>query len=133
MTTPLLEVQDLKKHYPVSGRLPVGGVRPVVRSVDGVSLQIPAGATLGLIGEAGSGKTTTAKMLLRLEPPTSGKILFEGQEVQHAKGRALRAYRSEVQAVFQDPYSSLNPRRKVFDAIAEPLVASKTMTRAQIA
>jgi oligopeptide/dipeptide ABC transporter ATP-binding protein len=93
---------------------------------------VPEGGTLGLIGESGCGKTTTAKLLLRLENATAGKILFGGEEVQGARGRALGDYRRQVQAVFQDPYSSLNPRRSVFQAIAEPLVAAGTFTSAEI-
>lgn len=132
MTGALLEAIDLRKHYTVSGK-PLVWPKPVARAVDGVDFAVPQGGTLGLIGESGCGKTTTARVLLRLEPLTSGRILFDGVEVQSAKGKALSAYRRQVQAVFQDPYSSLNPRRAVADAIAEPLVAAGALPRTEIA
>ncbi len=130
MTAMLLEADSLTKHYKVAGK-PLRP-KPVARAVDGVSFAVPTGETLGLIGESGCGKTTTAKLLLRLEAATSGRILFDGREVQGASGRDLGRYRRQVQAVFQDPYSSLSPRRTVFDAIAEPLIAAREFTRVQI-
>jgi oligopeptide transport system ATP-binding protein len=132
MSTPLLEAIGLKKHYVLPGGF-LPGRRPIVHAVEEVSFQVPAGGTLGLIGESGCGKSTLAKMLLRLESVSDGRILFEGREVQHAMGRELRAYRHNVQAVFQDPYSSLSPRRRIEDAIAEPLLAAGTKSKAEIA
>ncbi|NML08168.1 oligopeptide/dipeptide ABC transporter ATP-binding protein [Sphingomonas sp. G-3-2-10] len=132
MTRPLLEAIELKKHYRVPGKL-FQRPHPVARSVDGVNFAVPEGETLGLIGESGCGKSTTAKLLLRLESPTGGQIRFDGEDVQTVRGKALGAYRRQVQAVFQDPYSSLNPRRTVFQAIAEPLVAAGEFTKAEIA
>lgn len=105
----------------------------MVHAVEDVSFQVPSGGTLGLIGESGCGKSTTAKLLLRLEEVSDGSIRFDGTEVQRATGPQLRAYRRNVQAVFQDPYSSLSPRRRIGDAIAEPLVAAGEMTKEQIA
>ncbi len=132
MTGALLEAIDLAKHYAVQGK-PFQRPRPVAKSVDGISFAVPEGKTLGLIGESGCGKSTTAKLLLRLETPTAGMIRFDGAEVQHARGKALGNYRRQVQAVFQDPYSSLNPRRTIFDAIAEPMVATREFSSAAIA
>jgi oligopeptide/dipeptide ABC transporter ATP-binding protein len=119
----MLEVRGLTKHFPAGGT--VGGWRPKgwVKAVDGIDLTIGAGETLGLVGESGCGKTTTTKMLLLLERPTAGSILFDGRDVAQLKGRDLLSYRQAVQAVFQDPYSSLSPRMRVGDIIAEPLEA----------
>jgi oligopeptide/dipeptide ABC transporter ATP-binding protein len=126
MTNALLCVQDLKKHFVVSHSFLGIGEPRVVKAVDGVSFELPAGQTLGLVGESGCGKSTTARLLLRLEDASGGRILFDGVEVQDATGSALRGYRAEVQTVFQDPYSSLNPRMRVRDILAEPLqVAGK--------
>lgn len=133
MTAPLLDVVRLKKHYPLPGGVFRRGGGSVVHAVEDVSFQVPSGGTLGLIGESGCGKSTTAKLLLRLEEVSDGSIRFDGTEVQRATGPQLRAYRRNVQAVFQDPYSSLSPRRRIGDAIAEPLVAAGEMTKEQIA
>jgi oligopeptide/dipeptide ABC transporter ATP-binding protein len=119
----MLEVRGLTKHFPAGGS--VGGWRAKgwVKAVDGIDFTIGQGETLGLVGESGCGKTTTTKLLLLLERPTSGSILFDGRDATLLKGRDLLAYRRAVQAVFQDPYSSLSPRMRVGDIIAEPLEA----------
>jgi oligopeptide/dipeptide ABC transporter ATP-binding protein len=119
VTTPLLGVEGLTKHYRTSGAL--GGGGRVIRAVDGVSFAIDAGQTLALVGESGSGKTTTAQMVLLLEKPTAGTIRFRGVDISSADRRVLREYRQAVQAVFQDPYSSLNPRMRVEEIVGEPL------------
>jgi oligopeptide transport system ATP-binding protein len=111
--TALLEVQDLVKHFHVG--------RGIVRAVDGVSFSIERGETLGLVGESGCGKTTTGRCILQLERPTSGSVRFEGQELTTLDQTQLRAIRRKVQVIFQDPYSSLNPRMTVGQIIAEPL------------
>ncbi len=104
-----------------------------IKAVDDVSFEIKAGETLGLVGESGSGKTTTSRMILNLEEPTEGRILLDGEPIQGLQGEALRAYRSKVQAVFQDPWSSLNPRMKVGRTIAESLIVNEWGDRAKIA
>ena len=117
----VVEARDLIKHF--AGRRSWSfGRRPVVRAVDGVSFTIRAGETFSLVGESGCGKSTTARMLLLLERPTAGEILFRGQDVSRVDEASLRDYRGAVQAVFQDPWSSLNPRMRAGDIIGEPLV-----------
>jgi oligopeptide/dipeptide ABC transporter ATP-binding protein len=123
-TEPLLRVRDLTKHYPFTKGILFAKTLGVVKAVDGVSFDINAGETLGLVGESGCGKTTTSKLILNLEPPSSGEISLEGQQVQGLEGEALRAYRALVQAVFQDPWSSLNPRMTVGRTIAEALIVA---------
>ena len=126
--TPLLEVHDLKKHFPVTRGLLVMQTIGWVKAVDGISFSIPQGETLALVGESGCGKTTTAKLILRLEEPTDGEVLIDGQPVHGLRGDALKSYRTTVQAVFQDPWSSLNPRMRVRQIVAEPLVINRKMT-----
>jgi oligopeptide transport system ATP-binding protein len=116
----LLEVRNLVKHFPVGGGV-LGGYRGMVRAVDGVSFTIRRGETLGLVGESGCGKTTTGRCILQLERPTSGSIVFEGRELTTLDQRELRSVRRRIQVIFQDPYSSLNPRMTVGQIIAEPL------------
>jgi oligopeptide transport system ATP-binding protein len=116
----LLEVRNLVKHFEVGGGL-FGGRRGTVRAVDGVSFSIRKGETLGLVGESGCGKTTTGRCILQLETATAGEILFEGRELTKLGPDDLRAVRRRLQVIFQDPYSSLNPRMTVGDIIAEPL------------
>jgi oligopeptide/dipeptide ABC transporter ATP-binding protein len=116
----LLDVRDLVKHYPVSAGL-FGRSVGVVRAVDGVSFTIRRGETLGLVGESGCGKTTTGRCILQLERPTSGSVRFEGQELTTLGVEALRPVRRRMQVIFQDPYSSLNPRMTVGQIVAEPI------------
>jgi oligopeptide transport system ATP-binding protein len=113
---PLVQVRGLVKHFPVENS------DDVVRAVDGVSFEIRRGETLGLVGESGCGKSTVGRCVLRLIEPTSGEITFEGRDVVGMRRNQLRELRREMQIVFQDPYASLNPRMKVGDIIAEPLV-----------
>ena len=129
MNDVLLEVRNLVKHFTVGGGL-FGGQPGLVRAVDGVSFSIRRGETLGLVGESGCGKTTTGRCILQLERPTSGQVLFEGRDLTTLDGRALRAVRRRIQVIFQDPYSSLNPRMTVGEIIAEPLAVHGIVTTA---
>src|SRR5262245_62858979 len=131
MSSPVLEVRALKKHFPVRRGL-LGGPATWVKAVDGVDLAIGAGGTLGLIGESGCGKTTTSKLILRQETPSAGTISFEGRDIAGLHGADLMAYRRAVQVVFQDPFSSLSPRMRVRDIIAEPLEIHTDLGRAAI-
>jgi len=132
MSSPVLDVRGLKKHFPVRQRL-LGGAATVVKAVDGIDFAIHAGETLGLIGESGCGKTTTSKLILRQETPTAGMIRFEGRDIASLQGADLMAYRRAVQVVFQDPFSSLSPRMRVGDIIAEPLEIHTSLSRGAIA
>ena len=128
---PLFEARNLTKHFPVRrGFLakPLG----VVRAVDGVNFSIGTGKTLGVVGESGCGKTTTAKLVLRLENPTGGALLFDGQDISGLEGREVMQYRKAVQAVFQDPFASLNPRMRVDAIIAEPLITHERLDSAEV-
>jgi oligopeptide/dipeptide ABC transporter ATP-binding protein len=123
----LLEAEGLTKHFPVR-RGVFGGGQGTVRAVDGVSFAIEPGRTLGVVGESGCGKTTTAKLVLLLEQPTGGTLAFEGRPVTSLDAGGIRRYRHSVQAVFQDPYASLNPRMRVDDIVAEPLITHERLT-----
>ncbi|MCX7685092.1 MAG: ABC transporter ATP-binding protein [Acetobacteraceae bacterium] len=115
MTAPLLEVRGLAKHYPLKhGR--------IVRAVDGVDLALAPGESVGLVGESGCGKSTVARLVLRLIPPTAGSIRFEGRELTGLSDSALRPLRRHMQIIFQNPHAALDPRRTVFASVAEPLV-----------
>jgi oligopeptide/dipeptide ABC transporter ATP-binding protein len=137
VSTPLLEVRDVRKAFPIvrgrSLRRSVG----VITAVDGVSLTLGSGETLGLVGESGCGKSTLARCILRLIEPTAGEIEFEGRDVRACDRRELRRLRRHMQIIFQDPYASLNPRMRVEQLLAEPLLvheitASRQQTRARV-
>jgi oligopeptide/dipeptide ABC transporter ATP-binding protein len=125
MPEPLFRIEKLKKHFPVTKGILLGRTKAHVRAVDGIDFAIQPGETFSLVGESGCGKTTTSMLLLRLLDPDSGAIWFNGDNIAGFRGNKLKGYREAVQAVFQDPYSSLNPRMKVADIVAEPLVANE--------
>ena len=125
--TPVLRVQGLQKYFPVTQGLVWTKVLGHVKAVDGINFSIAQGETLAIVGESGCGKTTTAKLILRLEDPTAGQVLVDGQDIHTLSGAALKRYRTTVQAVFQDPWSSLSPRMRVREIVAEPLVINGGM------
>jgi oligopeptide/dipeptide ABC transporter ATP-binding protein len=133
MNEPLLRVEHLRKYYPFTRGVLLARTIGEVKAVDDVSFAIAAGRTLGLVGESGCGKTTTSKLILNLEKPTAGRVLLEGRPIHALRGAALREYRAQVQAVFQDPWSSLNPRMTVERIIAESLVVTGWGDRVRIA
>src|SRR5215471_18401125 len=124
----ILIVENLVKHYPIRK-----GVVPTtvghVRAVDGISFSIPRGNTLGLVGESGCGKTTAGRVILRLIPPTAGRVLFDGRDVFALSEHELRALRREMQIIFQDPYGSLNPRMTIGAMLAEPILVHRIETK----
>jgi len=128
----LLEVRGLKKHFPVTQGLILTKAVGWVKAVDGIDFSIRRGETFGLVGESGCGKTTTSRLILLLEKATAGSVLFDGKEVFRLKGTDLKEYRASTQAVFQDPYSSLNPRMRVGHIISEPLVTTGRFPKNQI-
>ncbi|MCT7352162.1 dipeptide ABC transporter ATP-binding protein [Streptomyces sp. 15-116A] len=117
---PILEVRGLVKHYPLTQGIVFKKQVGAVKAVDGVDFTLARGETLGIVGESGCGKSTVAKMLVHLERPTAGSILYKGEDITRLSGRALKAVRRNIQMVFQDPYTSLNPRMTVGDIIGEP-------------
>jgi len=122
----LLEAKDLTKHFPVTKGIFFTKQFGAIKAVDGIDFTITKGETFGLVGESGCGKTTTSKLILLLEDMTKGSILFEGKEIGLLSGTELKRYRGMVQAVFQDPYSSLSPRMRARSIIAEPLVVNRS-------
>ncbi|GMV45705.1 MAG: ABC transporter ATP-binding protein [Pseudomonadota bacterium] len=126
---PLLQTDAVRKHYVGAPRL--GHARRVVRAVDGVSIAVEGGRTLGIVGESGCGKSTLARLLLQLEHPTEGAVRFEGRDLAAHDAAATRAYRRAVQAVFQDPYSSLSPRMRIGALLAEPLEVHRIGDKAE--
>jgi oligopeptide/dipeptide ABC transporter ATP-binding protein len=128
----ILEARNLQKHFPMKRGLFGGGAGGSVRAVDDISFDIESGKTLGVVGESGCGKTTTAKLVLLLENPTGGEIRFDGRALNDLDGDSLRSYRRSVQAVFQDPFASLDPRMRVGDIIAEPLVTNEKLPKEEV-
>jgi peptide/nickel transport system ATP-binding protein len=134
MASPLLELIDVRKWYQVNrGFLANLFEREstYVKAVDGVNLQLGNGEILGLVGESGSGKSTLGELIVRLQEPTGGRILFEGTDITEKHGRALKAFRRETQVIFQDPYATLNPRFTVYRTIVEPLIVNGIQDRGE--
>jgi oligopeptide/dipeptide ABC transporter ATP-binding protein len=123
-TEPLLRVENLRKSYRFSKGVVLARTLGCIKAVDDISFTIRSGETLGLVGESGCGKTTTARLILNLEAPTEGRVLLQGRPIHGLKGQALTAFRADVQAVFQDPWSSLNPRMAVGRIVAESLIVA---------
>ncbi|MBX3503301.1 MAG: ATP-binding cassette domain-containing protein [Alphaproteobacteria bacterium] len=130
---PLLRVENVRKHFAFTKGILLSRTLGHVKAVDDISFDIRAGETLGLVGESGCGKTTTSRMILNLEEPTEGRILLEGEPIHGLRGNDLRSYRTKVQAVFQDPWSSLNPRMTAGRIIAESLIVTRWGDKEKIA
>ena len=131
MEEPLIEVQHLKKYYPVKGGL-VSHTVAEVRAVDDVSFSIREGETLGLVGESGCGKSTIGRQLVALETPTEGKILYQGRDLARMKKSERKKIRTDLQMVFQDPYSSLNPRKHIYEILSQPMLYHGISTKETI-
>jgi oligopeptide/dipeptide ABC transporter ATP-binding protein len=127
---PLVEVRDLVKHFPLSRGVVLRRELGLVHAVDGVTLELRRGEALGLVGETGCGKSTLARLITRLLEPTSGHVVYDGRDITHSSRRELRPLRRELQMIFQDPYSSLNPRRTVGAIVGEPLRIQRIGTKA---
>jgi len=132
VSEPLLEVKDLRVYFPIKEGIVVERQVGAVRAVDGVDLEIERGETLGLVGESGCGKTTVGRAILRLVEPTSGSIVFDGRDITHLKGEELRVLRRRMQTIFQDPFSSLDPRQSVQRIVAEPMRVHGLASRGEV-
>lgn len=129
--TPLLVVEKLKKYYPIKQGI-ISRTIGHVKAVDGIDFHIYPGETLALVGESGCGKSTTGRAIVQLEPPTEGRVIFAGQDMAALQGAELRKARTDLQIIFQDPYSSLNPRKRIGDLLAEPLLAHKLVPKNEV-
>jgi ABC-type oligopeptide transport system ATPase subunit len=129
---PILEVRDLQMYFPVRSSGLVRRTIGNVQAVDGVSFQVPAGGSLGLVGESGCGKSTTGRAISRLYKPTGGQLMFEGRDLAPMTVKQLKPYRTDVQMIFQDPYSSLNPRHTVGTIVGAPLVIHNVVPKKQV-
>lgn len=129
--TPLLEVQNLKKYFPIKKGI-ISRTVGQVKAVDGLDLKIFQGETISLVGESGCGKSTTGRAIVQLDPQTEGKVIFEGKELSNLSTAELRKVRTDLQIIFQDPYSSLNPRKRIGDLLAEPLLAHKLADKSEV-
>jgi peptide/nickel transport system ATP-binding protein len=130
-TEEILAIKNLKKHFPVNQQL-FNKEKQYLKAVDGVDLSVYKGETLGIVGESGCGKSTLGNLIMGLLQPTEGEVYFNGVEISKMKERDLKKYRVDYQMIFQDPFSSLNPRMRVFDLIAEPLLTHKKLSRKEL-
>lgn len=128
---PLLQVERLKTYYPIRSGL-FSKVTNYIKAVDDVSLSLYQGETVGLVGESGCGKSTIGRSIIRLEQARSGQIFFENEDITHYSQRQLKPIRTQMQMIFQDPYGSLNPRMRIYDTLAEPLIAHKLVKRSEV-
>ncbi|QRG70120.1 ABC transporter ATP-binding protein [Brevibacillus choshinensis] len=129
--TPLLEVQNLKKYFPIKKGI-ISRTVGHVKAVDGLDLTIYQGETISLVGESGCGKSTTGRAIVQLDPQTEGKVIFQGKELTSLSTMELRKMRTDLQIIFQDPYSSLNPRKRIGDLLSEPLLAHKLADKSEV-
>lgn len=128
---PLLEVKGLKKHYPVQGGM-IPHTIGTVYAVDGIDFEIPEGTTLGLVGESGCGKSTVGRQIVGLEHPTEGQVVYQGQVLEDLSPARMKKIRTQIQMVFQDPFASLNPRKRIVDIISEPMLYHKLVTKKSV-
>ena len=131
-TRELLRLDGVKKHYPVTSGVVIQRTIGLVKAVDGISLTIPEGQTYSLVGESGCGKTTTSRMVLMVEPPTEGEAYFQGKSMGRLNRAETREFRASAKAVFQDPWSSLNPRMRVGSIISEPVITNQRVDRQEV-
>ncbi|MDO9495422.1 MAG: dipeptide/oligopeptide/nickel ABC transporter ATP-binding protein, partial [Nocardioides sp.] len=132
LSEPILEVENLKMYFPVKSSGLIRRTVGHVQAVDGVSFQVPAGGALGLVGESGCGKSTTGRVITRLYQPTGGSIQFDGRDIGKLKARQLKPFRRDIQMIFQDPYTSLNPRHTVGSIVGAPLQIHKIVPKKQV-